>query len=232
MFDPAAKRLRQARAARVDQVLRPVRPQDPGDRHRRRAVEHRFKLELRSRRELVTALKRKRRAHSPVRTKAPLIRRRPRAPVDGPRVGTLWTPPRSARAPRRPARRRPITPLLLPGNEIDTDGDRQAGRRTVDPPDRRGGHRPRHQHRHRMKLGGGLIITPPALGTRGVATSINPQIVLGTTPDASALLRAHQRRAHQGRRYRHRQASTSISSTGTVTINGLDVTVSGAPLRF
>ncbi len=144
--------------------------------------------------------------------------------------------PRSA---RRPAVRRPSRPAC-------SRASRGGGSITPAAP----GHHDRHRwrrrarHRHRrclpideadidldtntgtIELGGGPIVSAPALGTE--VALVDPVIELGATPDAERSLRADQRRARQGRRHRHRTRSTSTSLDGTVTINGLHVTVSGA----
>ncbi len=116
-----------------------------------------------------------------------------------------------------------ITPLL-PGTQIDTDGDGK--------PDSGLSILPIDEvdidldtNTGTIDLGGGLIITAPALGTE--VSLVDPQIVLGATPDASGLFANIN-----GVRVKVGDIDTENLDInlldGTVTINDLDVTVSGA----
>ncbi len=116
-----------------------------------------------------------------------------------------------------------ITPLL-PGTQIDTDGDgKPDSGLSILPIDE--ADIDLDTNTGTIELGGGLIITAPALGTE--VSLVDPQIVLGVTPDASGLF------AHiNGVRIKVGDIDTGKLDInlldGTVTIDGLDVTVSGA----
>ena len=76
-----------------------------------------------------------------------------------------------------------------------------------------------------ISLGGGLTITVPSLGTQ--VTLVDPKIVIGATPDASGLFASIN-----GVRVKVGELDTEALdinlADGTVTIKGLDFTVSGA----
>ena len=142
--------------------------------------------------------------------------------------------PRAVRRPAAPRRSRPassarlpgggtITPLL-PGTTIDTDGDgKPDSGLSILPIDE--ADIDLDTNTGTIELGGGLIISAPALGTE--VSLVDPQIVLGATPDASGLFANIN-----GVRVKVGDIDTDKLDInlldGTVTINGLDVTVSGA----
>jgi hypothetical protein len=76
-----------------------------------------------------------------------------------------------------------------------------------------------------IDLGGGLVIAAPALGTE--IALVNPQVVIGATPDTSGLFADVN-----GVRIKVGEIDTNTLdvdvANGTVTIHGLHVTVSGA----
>ena len=113
---------------------------------------------------------------------------------------------------------------LLPGTTIDTDGDgKPDSGLSILPIDE--ANIDLDTNTGTIDLGGGLIISLPALGTE--VALVDPQIVIGATPDASGLF-AHV----NGARVKVGDLDTSRLDInlldGTVTINGLHVTVSGA----
>jgi hypothetical protein len=116
-----------------------------------------------------------------------------------------------------------ITPLL-PGTQIDTDGDGKPDSGvSILPIDE--ANVDLDTNTGTIDLGGGLVINAPALGTE--VSLVDPQIVLGATPDASGLFASIN-----GVRVKVGDIDTEKLDVnlldGTVTISSLDVTVSGA----
>ena len=116
-----------------------------------------------------------------------------------------------------------ITPLL-PGTQIDTDGDgKPDSGLSILPIDE--ADVDLDTNTGTIELGGGLVITAPALGTE--VSLVDPVIELGATPDSSGLYATVN-----GARVKVGDIDTNALDInlldGTVTINGLKVTVSGA----
>ena len=113
---------------------------------------------------------------------------------------------------------------LLPGTTIDTDGDGKPDTgMSILPIDE--ADIDLDTNTGTIELGGGLIISAPALGTE--VSLVDPVIELGATPDASGLYALVN-----GARVKVGDIDTNTLDInlldGTVTINGLHVTVSGA----
>jgi hypothetical protein len=113
---------------------------------------------------------------------------------------------------------------LLPGTAIDTDGDGKPDTgMSILPIDE--ADVDLDTNTGTIELGGGLIIGAPALGTE--VSLVDPVIELGATPDASGLYALIN-----GVRVKVGDIDTNTLDInlldGTVTINGLHVTVSGA----
>ncbi len=116
-----------------------------------------------------------------------------------------------------------ITPLL-PGTQIDTDGDgKPDSGLSILPIDE--ADIDLDTNTGTINLGGGLVITAPALGTE--ISLVDPQIELGATSDASGLYAFVN-----GARVKVGDIDTDKLDInlvdGTVVVKGLDVTVSGA----